>query len=57
MELETVSTQGLSDERLHAALGEKLSSPNSLVCGPQSFADIVVGFPELKVSLAWTADK
>ncbi|XP_064638932.1 von Willebrand factor A domain-containing protein 8-like [Lineus longissimus] len=42
-----MTTQSLSDDQLGAALGEKISCPNRLFAGPESYAGITVGFPEL----------
>ena len=45
-----VSDHGLSDYGLKTVLGESLSSPNSLMVTEDSYATLVMGFPELEFS-------
>ncbi|CAG0920479.1 unnamed protein product [Notodromas monacha] len=50
LNIDKMSTAGLSDEHLSLAVKEKLSCPNSLIAAHESFADVAIGFPDLKAS-------
>ena len=43
-----LDSKGLSDFCLKMALGEKVSSPNTVMVTDKSYATLAVGFPELE---------
>jgi len=47
MSLQTSSTEPLPDAHLSAALQEQVSAPNRVMVTPDSYASIMVGFPDL----------
>ena len=48
--VDAVESKGLSDLGLKCALKETVSSPNTLASGPDSYATLFMGFPELEYS-------
>lgn len=46
-----LSCEQLPNENLSAALNQKIVSPNRILADAASFAGVVVGFPDLVVSL------
>ena len=47
MKITQMTTTPMSDSVLSKTLGEKISCPNRVAVTPDSYASIVVGFPEL----------
>lgn len=52
MKITQMTTTPMSDGVLSKTLGEKISCPNRVAVTPDSYASILVGFPEL-VSYVW----
>ena len=48
--VDAVESKGLSDLGLKCVLQETVSSPNTLASGPDSYATLLMGFPELEYS-------
>jgi len=48
--LTALDKRGLSDFGLKIALGEKMSSPNTMFVSPNSYISLAMGFPELEFS-------
>lgn len=46
-----ISKEQLPNENLSAALGQKIASPNRLSCDTSTYANIIVGFPDLLVCI------
>ena len=44
------SSSGLTDRGLSKVFGSKISSPHSLIVSEDTYAGIVLGFPELEFS-------
>jgi hypothetical protein len=60
-DINSVGKSGLSDFGLRQVLGEAVSSPNTLMVNEDSFATLVMGFPELEFSpsevYSWPKDE
>ncbi|KAK7090090.1 von Willebrand factor A domain-containing protein 8-like [Littorina saxatilis] len=57
MKITQMTASPMSDALLSKTLGEKISSPNRVAVTPDSYASVMVGFPELGTSEIYSAPR